>query len=133
MLRFMSSIAARRHAFTASELDAAEGQLTEGWRLDRAACVCAPAAGGREWEAVMSLVGPEGRWMKCTSAPHAVAADARGEALASVADAVRMIAVMARREGGRRQTSLVVDRPEKPTLRSSQILSLRAASRPPWK
>lgn len=127
MLRFMSSVAARHHAFTATELDAAEGQLPPGWGLDRDACTCLPTTAGRGFEAVLALAGPEGRTMKCSSAVHASAGDARGDALTSVTDAVQMIEAMAQRQGGRRQTALVVDRPEPPTLRPSQIISLRGA------
>ena len=130
MLRFMSSVASRHHAFTATELDAAEAMLPPGWALDRAACACAPATADRGWEAVLALAGPEGRTMKCSSSLQPSAGDARGDALISVSDAVQMIAAMARREGASRQTALIVDRPEKPTLRPSQIVSLRGANGP---
>lgn len=128
MMRFMSSVAARFHAFTPTELDAAEAKLPAGWGLDRSACLCTPAPDGQGWEATLSLVGPERRWMKCTSMLHSSAGEARAEALASVADAVKMITMSARHADRGRQTSLVVAPPQKLTLRPSQILSLRQAA-----
>ena len=71
------------------------------------------------------LVDPEGRAMRCPSILFPSPADARSDALASVAEVMEMIQMLALREDASEPTALVVTHPERPTFRPPQTELMR--------